>query len=170
MISHNTPNSLTHFQDAAKRLIKYWELRREICESDETTFLPMTLNGVLRDDSVALSMGLCQILPYKDPSSGRRILFMDSSRQDYSIISVKSQARATAYMLTAALEDETTQQKGIIVIFWPARERWDQHNREFISLAVSSLKGALPGKYARCCCCCVSCNYILLYRIFTTNY
>ena len=134
-------------KDAAKRYAKYWDARRDICENDEVAFQPATLDSeALKNDSAALSMGLCQLLPHKDPS-GRSILFMDSSRQDHSLISVKSQARAAAYTLMAALEDETTQRKGIVVIFWPAKERWDQPNREFISLMGSSVRGALPRTY-----------------------
>ena len=75
---------------------------------------------------------------------------MDSSRQDRKLIDTKSQARAAAYTLMAALEDETTQQKGIVVLFWPAKERWDQPNREFIALMASSVRGALPGMYEYC--------------------
>lgn len=105
-------------------------------------FRPITLDQ-LPDDALALSMGLCQLLPHKDPS-GRRILFMDSSRQDKTLHTIKSQARAAAYMAMAALEDEETQQRGLVVVFWPARERWDQPNPEFIKLMGASLKGALP--------------------------
>jgi len=132
-------------QDAAKRYAKYWEARRDICDNDEKCFRPLTVESLLEDDKAALYMGLCQLLPpdKKDPE-GRRILFMDSSRQDRNLIGVKSQARAAAYMLMALLEDVPTQQKGMVVIFWPYRETWDQPNREFISLMASSLKGALP--------------------------
>lgn len=110
----------------------------------------MKLDGNLKGDAVGLSMGLCQLLPGKDPS-GRSILFMDSSRQDRKLVDTKHQARASAYMLMAALENEITQQKGIVVLFWPAKERWDQPNREFITLMGASIKGALPGTYRNIC-------------------
>ena len=88
-------------------------------------------------------MGLCQLMPYKDPS-GRSIIFMDSSRQDHKNLTIQSQARAAAYTIMVALEEESTQQRGIVIIFWPYKERWDQPNRQFLSLLASSVKGALP--------------------------
>jgi len=139
------PCKLLFVQDAANRYAKYWEMRRMICNSDEMCYRKLTLDDGLQDDALALSMGLCQLLPpnKKDPS-GRSIIFMDSSRQDHSKITVRSQARAAAYMAMAALEDEETQRKGLVVIFWPAKERWDQPNREFITLMGKTVKGALP--------------------------
>jgi hypothetical protein len=57
-------------------------------------------------------------------------------------VDAKTIARAAAYVLHAALEDVDTQQKGIIAIFWPARAKRLQFNREFIFLMARSIKGA----------------------------
>lgn len=131
-------------EKAVKRYLKFWDKRREIA-GDGKAFMKPTLGseGPLSEDEVAMAQGLLQVLPHKDPS-GRTILFMDTSRQHWDQISIYNMARACAYILMTALQDETTQRKGIVLVSWTAREKFYQMNRQFITLMASSVKGALP--------------------------
>jgi hypothetical protein len=75
-------------QKAAERLASYWEQRRSLFGSHKY-FLPLTLNGALRDDRVALEVGFMQLVPGLDVS-GRQIIFISipkHTREGYSSMS-----------------------------------------------------------------------------------
>jgi CRAL/TRIO domain len=131
---------------AAKRYVNSWTVRREI-GGDERAFLPLTLDGVVKDDAVPLKLGMLQIVGTKDPA-GRSILFLNPAMQNWDVTNIHAMARAAAYTLMAALEDEETQRKGIVVLVWPKNEKFSQVRKEFIWLLASSIKGAMPVRLA----------------------
>jgi hypothetical protein len=65
-------------QLAARRFVDYWRRRRELFGPDKF-HLPMTLNGALRDDTVALEAGVLVIVPSHD-ASGRPIVYYEAHR------------------------------------------------------------------------------------------
>lgn len=69
---------LRHWQWAANRFVKYWEKRRELFGIDKFC-LPMTIEGALCDDKVALECGVFTVLPDPD-ASGRPILYYSPDR------------------------------------------------------------------------------------------
>mmetsp|Transcript_31568 Transcript_31568/g.52114 ORF Transcript_31568/g.52114 Transcript_31568/m.52114 type:complete len:284 (-) Transcript_31568:178-1029(-) len=127
---------------AALRLVKYWEKRLEIFGSDRA-FLPLTQNGALKDDALALSFGFFQLTPCKD-SSGRSIMFVDPSRQDKTKYERESMARSAWYVFHSALEDVDTQKKGLVVIVYPKKAKFTQLDRGLAKLNMESIKGCIP--------------------------
>lgn len=70
-------------QDAARRLVRYWNDRYKIFGPDKFC-LPMTLKGALKDDSLALSRGYVQLLPETD-TAGRAVVYIDWSSHEPSV-------------------------------------------------------------------------------------
>jgi hypothetical protein len=103
----------------------------------------MKLTEALKDDEVALTMGLIRLLPTKD-ASGRSILFIDPSRLDKSKYSRESMARATWYVIHAALEKVEAQMKGIIFIVYPKDAQFGQFDRTLMKMNMESIRGCLP--------------------------
>lgn len=131
---------------AAERIERYWTQRVELFGMDKA-FLPLTLNGALKDDSVALNMGM--IVPTNtNDSIGRAIVVVDPSRQDKSRYTRESMARAFWYVLHSVLEDESAQQKGVIFINYAKNVRFGQFDRGLISLIAPSISGSLPLRFA----------------------
>lgn len=76
--------SLLSQQLAADRFINYWDKRRKLFGTD-CFGLPMTIDGALRHDKVALEAGVITLLPKPD-ASGRPILYYlphRHTRKDY---------------------------------------------------------------------------------------
>ena len=78
-------------------------------------FQPLTLEGGLKDDFVALEIGFFRLVPNKD-ASGRSIITGDPTCQDFTKYTTKSMIRAVWYMFHAALEDEVTQKRGVVFV------------------------------------------------------
>jgi len=71
--------------------VNYWESRREVF-GDEKYTMRMTLSGALRDDMVAVGVGMHRLLPKLD-SFGRKIMFIEPhrhTRQGYTSESLVS--------------------------------------------------------------------------------
>jgi CRAL/TRIO domain len=97
----------------------------------------------LKDDKVALGFGFIKLVPAKDPS-GRSITYFDVSRQDKSKYERKSMTRAMWYVFHAALEDEETQKKGIVILVIPRDSKLSQFDRKLGQMNADSLKGCIP--------------------------
>ena len=124
----------------------YWDHRIEIFGQDRA-FLPMTLNGALQDDDVALQMGMAQLVGTKD-STGRTIFLFDPAKQDRTLYSRKSMARVFWYVIHAALECDDAQQKGVIFISYAKDVKFSQFDRGLIGILGPSIKGSLPIRLA----------------------
>jgi hypothetical protein len=126
-------------------MVAYWEKRLEVFGS-ERAFLPLTLtSGILTDhDMVALRIGFVRTLPEKVDPGDRTILFADPSRQDHKLYDTINMVRATWYMLHAALEDDDTQRKGIIMMVYPHNAKLAQFDRNLAKQVMGGIKGCLP--------------------------
>jgi hypothetical protein len=127
-------------------MVAYWDKRLEIFGPDRA-FLPMTLTngGALTDgDRVALKRGFIRLLPKNAETGHRNVLFADPSLQDKTKYSTQEMARAVWYVIHAALEDEATQCKGIIMIIYPHHVKLGQFNRELSKTIMGSIRGCLP--------------------------
>lgn len=109
---------------AAKRYANYWEQRVKVF-GREKAFQPLTLDGPLKDDDVALKIGFLNWTGAYDPS-GRAVMFGDPSKQDKSKYEPESMCRALWYILHAALKSPDTQKKGVVVIVWPHHVKFGQ--------------------------------------------
>jgi hypothetical protein len=128
---------------AAKRLVEYWEKRLELF-GPEKAFLPLHLDKALREDTYPMSLEYIRLLPVKADPSGRSVIIVDPSKQEGSKYARESMVRVVWYMIHAALEDEETQKKGIVVIANPKNAKFSQFDQKQDSMIVASLKGILP--------------------------
>mmetsp|Transcript_879 Transcript_879/g.1336 ORF Transcript_879/g.1336 Transcript_879/m.1336 type:complete len:287 (-) Transcript_879:304-1164(-) len=128
-------------KDAARRIIKYWCKRVEIFGNTKA-FLPMTLDGALRDDTASLNISIMRDTHCKD-DGGRAILFYDPSRlpkkDKYDAFSM---TRALWYTLHCCIEDEEVQRKGCVIIGHPKHAEKPDFTLE--KLQVDCLRGCIP--------------------------
>ena len=131
---------------AAKRIVKYWKKRVELFGQDKA-FLPLTLgdDGPFRDDDASLKIGFMRLTHKRDPA-GRPILFADPSRlpSDQSSYDDESMCRALWYVMHSAIEDETTQRKGSVIVAFPKNAKFAQFNRKLVQMNGESIKGCIP--------------------------
>ena len=127
---------------AAGRLIKYWDKRVEVFGEDRA-FLPLTLDGALKGDEISLEMAFVQSTEHAD-AEGRRIILGDPSKLDKSKYTRESMVRAFWYTMHAALEDEVTQKRGIILLLFPHHAQFSQFDRKLVASNAESMKGCLP--------------------------
>ena len=131
-----------HVDLAAGRLIKYWDKRVEVFGEDRA-FLPLTLDGALKGDEISLEMAFVQSTEHTD-AEGRRIILGDPSKLDKSKYTRESMVRAFWYTMHAALEDEVTQKRGIILLLFPHHAQFSQFDRKLVAINAESMKGCLP--------------------------
>ena len=109
--------------------------------------MPLALDGALREDKIALEMGMIQLTGTVDPE-GRAIVFFDPSKQDKTQYSRKSMGRAFWYVIHAALESESAQQKGVVFITYGKNVQFSQFDRGIIGIIAPSIRGSLPIRVA----------------------
>lgn len=91
-----------------------------------------------------MGMGFWRLVPAKD-RQGRSIVMMDPSRiGDKTLYDRESMARSMWYVIHAALEDETTQKKGIVFIVYPKHAKFANFDRTLVKINSDSAKGCLP--------------------------
>lgn len=131
---------------ASKRIVKYWAKRVQLFGMSKA-FQPLALGagGTFEGDEASLQYGMFRTTEKFD-SSGRSILFCDPSRLpvDKSQYENESVIRATWYMAHAALEDETTQKKGAVIIIFPRNVVLAQFNSKLAKMFAESFKGCIP--------------------------
>jgi hypothetical protein len=131
-------------QAAAKRWAIYWNKRVEVFGPD-MAFIPLTLEGALKDDHVVLSVGRMQITGKKDPD-GRAIIFLDFSKDVMSKDETLSLVRACWYILHVALEDEDVQKQGAVFLTKTVCS-FGQWNLVAGKGMADSVKGAIPIRF-----------------------
>jgi hypothetical protein len=101
---------------AARRLIKYWNIRCEIF--GDRAFLPMVQTGtgaLSRDDMVVLKTGSVVILPNHE--SGHVVTYLDRSKLlDFSKRSLESRMRCMFYVLSVVSEIVKAQTDGFLML------------------------------------------------------
>ncbi|CAB9525219.1 Transfer protein [Seminavis robusta] len=130
--------------DAVKRFAKFWDMKVDFFGSTRA-WQPISMDLLEEQDQVPLQqLKLVRLLPQKDPT-GRQILFMQANRQHWDQMTPSSAARAVAYVVMAALQDDVvTQCKGLVVMMYLKGETSSQFNRKFIALLLQAIKGAIP--------------------------
>lgn len=128
---------------AAIRLARYWK-RRVLIFGEKKAFLPLTLSDALKDDEVGLTMGFIRLIPnVKDPV-GRAVVFGDPSRLKNPSNNRLSIQRAIWYVIHAALEDDSVQQKGVVMLMYPHNAKFSQIDRKLMKMNTESMKGCIP--------------------------
>ena len=69
---------------------------------------------------------------------------MDPSVQNKSLYERESMARSVWYVVHAALEAESVQQRGVVFIGYPRNTQLSQMDRALVKINVDSFKGCLP--------------------------
>lgn len=129
-------------QDAVKRYVRYWRKRVEAFGA-EKAYLPMTLNGALRDDKDALALGVTCLLGTKD-IEGRNIVFTEAGNMDITKATYPGHLRVAWYMFHTALDDEDTQKKGIIQIINVEHAKLSELDLTQSKRNLSNLAGTMP--------------------------
>lgn len=114
----------------------------------DKAFLPMTLDGALKDDHISLGVGFARlVVPAKDPA-GRSIIFADPSKLDSTKYDRESMVRATWYVMHAALESVDAQKMGVVMVAYPKHVHITQVDRKLMKLNMESIKGCIPVRLA----------------------
>lgn len=125
---------------AARRLVKYWEVRVEIFESRAFLPLDQTGEGALdRRDLAALGTSYLMCLP-KD-SHGRAVIFCDGTRLSKS--TRQSRLRTSFYMYSIAAETEISQTDGLILLYVATEPSFDRANKESLDLVLSAIPAGI---------------------------
>jgi len=97
---------------AVARFVKYWNARVEVFGEDKA-FLPLTIDGALKDDTEAIKMDYLQVANKTDPA-GRAILLFDFNKEGEDVSS-DSLLRVVWYQTHVALRQESCQKQGVVV-------------------------------------------------------
>lgn len=127
---------------ASRRLVSYWERRRELFGS-EKVYLPLTLDGAMRDDVDNLSQGFVSALPVKD-LNGRGIFFCNSGHLDWSKYSRESMQRTIWYLFELLAADPEVQKKGIIILSYTKQAVFQNFDHKFYRSTFEILDQYLP--------------------------
>jgi CRAL/TRIO domain len=127
---------------AAKRYVKYWENRVAIFGPIKA-FQRLSLDEALRDDTLALNTGFVTLTLTQD-ESGRNIIYVDPTKQDIGTYTTESMARVIWYILHAALEDDTSQKKGVIFVVDLRIVKLSLFDRELVRILAGSVQGCIP--------------------------
>lgn len=128
---------------AAQRYVVYWDLRVKLFGSDKA-FLPLTLEGALKDDVDTIRQGFIRAV-----EGHSKLLLIDPSRKenDYDIDSI---ARSIWYVATKALTAEKEMQRdGAIFVLDMAN--FGSFDRKLIKRITEVTNFGFPLRCAMCC-------------------
>ena len=97
---------------AVARFVKYWNTRVALFGQDKA-FLPLTIDGALKDDMEAIEVDYLQVANKTDPD-GRAILLFDFNKEGEDVSS-ESLLRVVWYQVHVALRQESCQKRGVVV-------------------------------------------------------
>uniref|UniRef100_A0A6V2CPB1 CRAL-TRIO domain-containing protein n=1 Tax=Ditylum brightwellii TaxID=49249 RepID=A0A6V2CPB1_9STRA len=138
-------SELFDVQPAAERYAKYWNKRIELFGEEKACKPILSLNDALQDDESALNVGFIKLLDGVTDDRGRALMWIDPANLDSTKYSRESMVRAVWYIMHAALESETAQQKGLVFLVYignnPALSVFD---RPLISMVAESISYLIP--------------------------
>lgn len=94
-------------------------------------------------DERELALGFLRLIPDTD-GTGRCNIFIDPSVLEGHGYSDKNMVRVLWYTLHAALESESTQQKGIVFVVYLKYTYVKHFDRSLVKVLANSIKGVLP--------------------------
>ena len=95
------------------RFVQYWNMRLEVF-GEELAFLPMTLDGAMKQDVDAMQLQYLQLAKDTTDPYGRSLLLFDFNVEGGSASS-KSLLRVVWYQVHQALMKESVQKQGVVV-------------------------------------------------------
>jgi hypothetical protein len=116
-------SSYLPLQNAAKRMVAFWAMRRNIC--GEAAFLPLvaTGQGALNAEAISLLNGGYAVR-LLDDKEGRAVLFIDRSRFQHGSEFRNAILQVSLYMFCVMLEEESSQKKGFVLVANLKVRRW----------------------------------------------
>lgn len=99
--------------DAAKRLVDYWKLRVRVF-GEERAFLPMSVDGAIRDDLEHLRKAFVFQLDYD--KTGRAVVFFDRVRCIPEVAPRESFPRCLFFVLQCLVKQKSLWDLGFVVI------------------------------------------------------
>ena len=126
---------------AAKRMSNYWRRRIELF--GDAAFSPLTLANCRAGDEKEYSIGFLRLVSDTD-GTGRCNIFIDPSVVEGQEYDDESMVRAAWYVLHAALETESSQQKGIAFLVYLKDTLVRHFDRSLTRLLANSIRGVLP--------------------------
>eukprot|EP01083_Nonionella_stella_P097002 272704_1 len=122
-------------------MANYWNRRIELFGS--TAFQPFTITNIREKDGKELSHEFIRLMPDTD-GTGRCDIFVDPTTLEGHEYKDENMVRAAWYILHAALEIESSQQKGIVFIVYLRHACVRHFDRSLVKLLANSIKGVLP--------------------------
>jgi len=130
---------------AANRMVNFFELLYALYGQDALQNFDATMDFFVgeRDVQAAFRSGYLQLLPFRD-RSGRKIvvLVLDALEMDD-----KTRLKIYLYLTYVAGEDEETQRKGIVMLFWPGCNELRLPKPGYLNLVALALRG-MPTRFA----------------------
>lgn len=111
-------------------MAKYWNKRIELFQG--AAFTPFSISGMREKDERELALGFLRLIPDTD-GTGRCNIFMDPSVLEGHGYSDENMVRVLWYTLHAALESESTQQKGIVFMVYLKNTYVRHFDRQVVS-------------------------------------
>ncbi|KAL7550354.1 hypothetical protein ACHAWF_013595 [Thalassiosira exigua] len=122
-------------------MANYWNTRIALFGSN--AFSPLTVANLRDRDERELALGFFRILPETD-GIGRCNIFVDPSVLEGYGYENENMARVAWYTLHAALEIESSQQKGMVFLVYLRDTSVWHFDRPLVKLFADSIQGALP--------------------------
>lgn len=130
---------------AATRLVTYWESRLELFGPNRA-FLPMTLDGAMADDIDCFAILLDGNYMLPKDNHGRAVYFSDKSRSTNERLTKDEQLRILWYYVHSAIENESVQRAGFILMANMNMTKLSHFNRGIVRRQFDQVRDALPMK------------------------
>ena len=130
-------------QLAACRFVLYWKNRVQLF-GPEKAFLPMTLDGAMKDDIDMLSKGFIRLLPGE-----ARVFWIESSRFCAKTDDVRSVARCVWYTQSQALAESPEMQKMGAVFVLDVGHQVDGRSRSLCDSISQALMDVFPLRFQK---------------------
>mmetsp|Transcript_17903 Transcript_17903/g.30245 ORF Transcript_17903/g.30245 Transcript_17903/m.30245 type:complete len:284 (+) Transcript_17903:137-988(+) len=129
---------------AVARFVKYWEARVAVFGEDKA-FLPLAVDGALKDDMESIEVDYLQVANKTDPD-GRAILLFDFNKEGEDLSS-ESLLRVVWYQAHVALTQESCQQRGV-VLYVRCVDRFTDWRPSLSKKIAAAARGILPIRLA----------------------
>lgn len=129
---------------AVARFVKYWNTRVALFGQDKA-FLPLTIDGALKDDMESIEVDYLQVANRTDPD-GRAILLFDFNKEGEDVSS-ESLLRVVWYQVHVALRQESCQKRGVVV-YVRSIDRFMDWRPSLSKKIAAAGRGILPIRFA----------------------
>lgn len=126
---------------AARRYILHWKNKVELF-GPEKAFLPMTLDGAMKDDIDMLSKGYVRLIPGQE-----RVIFFDQTKFCKKTDDVYSLTRCVWYIQGKALQESEEMQKIGAVLVWDFGHRIDHLSKDLAGCLKQAMTDAFPLRF-----------------------